>query len=99
MKDAENAGKNVGLQLLTSIDMAEASIVCGPWYDRLRMNAFQHHINGAIVNTLDALRLAPKGLKDVHHVLKKTAADLIAGGEQGIFTPMHMLVFKKPEGK
>ena len=30
-KEAEDAGKKVGFTLLQSIDLARASIVCGPW--------------------------------------------------------------------
>ena len=33
----------------------------------------------------------------VHKMLVDTAFALIDGGEKGIFTPMHMLVFQKPE--
>jgi len=30
-KEAEDAGKKVGFELVQSIDLATASIVCGPW--------------------------------------------------------------------
>ncbi len=40
-----------------------------------------------------------QGLKDVHEMLVNVAKSLIRGGETGVFTPMHMLVFKKPVGK
>lgn len=33
----------------------------------------------------------------VHDMLVKVATSLVAGGESGIFTPMHLLVFRKPE--
>jgi 24-methylenesterol C-methyltransferase len=33
----------------------------------------------------------------VHHMLVSVAQSLIKGGTTGTFTPMHMLVFKKPE--
>lgn len=49
------------------------------------------------MSTLDALWLAPKGLKDVHNMLRNVARSLVAGGKTGVFSPMHMLVFKKPE--
>ncbi len=55
-------------------------------------------VNHVIVSTLDFLRLAPRGMTEVHHMLVTVAQSLIAGGQTGIFTPMHMLVFKKPSG-
>ena len=41
-------------------------------------------------------RVSLQGLKDVHEMLVNVAKSLIRGGETGVFTPMHMLVFKKP---
>ena len=32
----------------------------------------------------------------VHKMLIDVVDSLVAGGETGIFTPMHMLVFRKP---
>ncbi|GLI58783.1 hypothetical protein VaNZ11_000539 [Volvox africanus] len=96
-KEAENAGKNVGFDLVMSFDLANASVVAGPWYERLRMGKYTHAINHGIVSTVDALGLAPKGLKEVHHMLVEVAKSLIQGGETGVFTPMHLLLFRKPE--
>lgn len=41
----------------------------------------------------------PQGLKDVHEMLVNVAQSLIRGGETGVFSPMHLLVFKKPGKK
>lgn len=98
-KDAENAGKNVGFELLSSLDLASASIVSGPWYERLRMGKHTHQINHALVSTVDFIGIAPKGLKDVHEMLVNVAKSLIRGGETGVFSPMHLLVFRKPAAK
>lgn len=35
----------------------------------------------------------------VHHMLVMVARSLIAGGESGVFSPMHMMVFRKPGKK
>ncbi|GLC44114.1 hypothetical protein PLESTF_000693200 [Pleodorina starrii] len=96
-KQAEDAGKNVGFELVMSLDLATASVVAGPWYERLRMGKFTHAINHGMVTAVDAIGLAPKGLKEVHHMLVEVAKSLIKGGETGIFTPMHLLLFRKPE--
>ncbi len=37
-----------------------------------------------------------QGLKDVHNMLVEVARSLVAGGETGVFTPMHLLLFHKP---
>ena len=34
-KEAEDAGKKVGFELVSSIDLAVASSVCGPWCETL----------------------------------------------------------------
>ncbi|KXZ48131.1 hypothetical protein GPECTOR_30g227 [Gonium pectorale] len=96
-KEAEDAGQTVGFELVMSLDLATASVVAGPWYERLRMGKYTHAINHAMVSAVDAVGLAPKGLKDVHHMLVEVARSLIQGGETGVFTPMHLLLFRKPE--
>mmetsp|Transcript_34893 Transcript_34893/g.77555 ORF Transcript_34893/g.77555 Transcript_34893/m.77555 type:complete len:388 (-) Transcript_34893:1059-2222(-) len=98
-KEAELAGVKVGFELVNSYDLAFASTVAGPWYDRLKKYQWMHHSNHAIVSTMDFLGLAPKGLKAVHKMLVDVAKSLVAGGETGVFTPMHFLVFRKPAAK
>ncbi|GFR46821.1 hypothetical protein Agub_g8457 [Astrephomene gubernaculifera] len=95
-KEAEDAGKNVGFELVMSMDLATASVVAGPWYERLRMGKCTHTFNHMLVSAVDAVGLAPKGLKEVHHMLVEVAKSLIQGGETGVFTPMHLLLFRKP---
>lgn len=68
-------------------------------YDRLRMGRWMHHFNHCLVSTLDFFGMAPKGLKEVHNMLVNVATSLVAGGETGVFTPMHLLLFRKPANK
>jgi len=101
-KEAEQAGTNVGFDLISSRDLAiNPDGTLNGWWFRLCKNAkvFRWFVQWprAIVNTMVALRIAPKGFKEVHDMLVETAVAIIDGGEIGIFTPMHMLVFKKPE--
>lgn len=63
------------------------------------MGKWVHRFNHYLVSTLDFFGLAPKGLKDVHNMLVNVAFSLVAGGETGVFSPMHLLVFRKPGGK
>jgi 24-methylenesterol C-methyltransferase len=53
-------------------------------------------VSHVMVSALDAVWLAPKGLKQVHNMLVNVATSLVAGGQTGTFSPMHMLVFQKP---
>lgn len=95
-KEAEEAMVKAGFKLVYSQDMAVASQPqCTPWMARLKMNRFQHFLNGSIVNTLNALHLLPSGVKEAHDMLIDVAHWLVAGGENGTFTPMHMLVGEK----
>jgi len=100
-KDAEEAGKKVGFKLLKSRDLAimpDGSIT--PWWWRLSKNTklfkAMAKFNHSLVSVAEFLRIAPKGMVAVHQMLMDTGIALIEGGEQGIFTPMHMLVFQKP---
>ena len=54
-------------------------------------------INRIIVNLVSFLRIAPHGLRDVHEMLLKVSLSLVQGGESGVFSPMHLLIFRKPE--
>jgi 24-methylenesterol C-methyltransferase len=92
--EAEQAGKNVGFNLVISEDIATASPVCGPWYNRLQR--IPKGWNQAMVNGMSAIGLCPKGVKEVHDMLINVATSLEAGGETGIFSPMHLLLFQKP---
>eukprot|EP00878_Enallax_costatus_P044641 GHUV01053341.1.p1 GENE.GHUV01053341.1~~GHUV01053341.1.p1 ORF type:complete len:174 (+),score=37.75 GHUV01053341.1:313-834(+) len=96
-KQAEEAGKAVGFKLVTSLDLATSSKVADGWWKRLDELAWQNEVSHVVVSTLDTFYLAPKGLKQVHNMLRNVARSLVAGGKTGVFSPMHMLVFQKPQ--
>ncbi|CAG9466863.1 unnamed protein product [Pedinophyceae sp. YPF-701] len=97
-KECEEAGKRAGFELVKSIDFAVASPVCKPWYARLQtLNGPQIKIiNRGFVNTLNAIGLLPRGVKEVHDMLVDVGESLVEGGVTGIFSPMHILLFRKP---
>jgi 24-methylenesterol C-methyltransferase len=100
-KEAEEAGKNVGFKVLQSRNLAiKPDGTLTPWWTRLSpsLDRFKAkaNINHALVSVAEFLRIAPSGMVKVHQMLVDTGIALIEGGEQGLFTPMHMLVFKKP---
>jgi hypothetical protein len=42
------------------------------------------------------LSMPPPPPPQVHNMLRNVARSLVAGGDTGVFSPMHMLVFQKP---
>ena len=54
-------------------------------------------MNRVLVNIVSALHIAPYGMKDVHDMLVEVSLSLVQGGETGVFSPMHLLLFRKPE--
>lgn len=79
---------------------APEGFAINPWYARLgrsrRLFTLFASFNAVLVWVAEKLRVAPKGMSEIHRMLMDTAFALIDGGEAGIFTPMHMLVFEKP---
>lgn len=68
-----------------------------PWWKRLKMGRLAYYRNHIVIALLSFLGVAPQGVVDVHEMLFKTADHLSRGGENGIFSPMHLLVCRKPE--
>ncbi|KAK4804272.1 hypothetical protein SAY86_004089 [Trapa natans] len=87
--------RKVGFEVLKEKDLAEPP--AGPWWSRLKMGRIAYWRNHIVVTVLAWLGIAPKGVVDVHEMLFKTADFLTRGGETGIFTPMHMILCRKPE--
>merc|ERR1719478_1573521 len=55
--------------------------------------AYLTHI---MTGVLEFIRFAPKGTQAVHTMLLKAAVNLEKGGDLGIFSPMYLIVMKKP---
>ncbi|CAI8618655.1 unnamed protein product [Vicia faba] len=68
-----------------------------PWWSRLKMGRLAYWRNHVVVTVLSALGIVPKGTVDVHKMLFKTADFLTRGGDIGIFSPMHMILCRKPK--
>jgi 24-methylenesterol C-methyltransferase len=68
-------------------------------YGRLKWLQDSHLItlNRFLVTMVSALHIAPHGMKDVHEMLVEVSLSLVKGGESGVFSPMHLLLFRKPE--
>eukprot|EP00249_Psilotum_nudum_P016053 c25635_g1_i2 orf=345-1433(+) len=86
--------KDTGFEVLEERDLALPP--AQPWWKRLKMGRLAYYRNHLVIAILSFLGIAPQGVVDVHEMLFKTAAYLTRGGETGIFTPMHLLLCRKP---
>lgn len=93
--DIAEEARRVGFEVVREKDLALPP--AGPWWTRLKMGRIAYWRNHILVSVLAALRIAPKGTVDVHEMLLKTADYLTRGGETRIFTPMHMVLCRKPQ--
>ncbi|VAI24856.1 unnamed protein product [Triticum turgidum subsp. durum] len=86
--------QEVGFEVVQELDLALPPSL--PWWTRLKMGRLAYWRNSLVVRVLTLLRIAPKGVVEVHEMLYETAQHLTLGGETGIFSPMHMVVLRKP---
>mmetsp|Transcript_12304 Transcript_12304/g.39001 ORF Transcript_12304/g.39001 Transcript_12304/m.39001 type:complete len:370 (+) Transcript_12304:168-1277(+) len=93
-KQVVEAAQRAGFQVVEDRDVALPP--AEPWWTRLVMGRFQYLLNSAAVNFSTFIGIAPKGTKEVHDMLVNVAVSLSEGGETGIFSPMHLLVLRKP---
>ncbi|CAK9317615.1 unnamed protein product [Citrullus colocynthis] len=93
--DVAKAAKKVGFEVLKEEDLAKPPAL--PWWERLKMGRVAYWRNHVLVTILAALRIAPKGTLEVHKMLVEAADYLTRSGDAGIFSPMHLIVCRKPE--
>lgn len=103
--EVDAAIKKAGLELIETEDLVTSSEV--DWYypidaDVMRLEMFQTTRIGRTISrnfawTLEKLRIAPAGTASVSGFLEKGADGLVAGGKLGIFTPMYLVVARKPQ--
>ncbi|XP_047170460.1 24-methylenesterol C-methyltransferase 2 [Vigna umbellata] len=92
--DIAETARKVGFVVVKEQDLAKPP--AQPWWSRLKMGRIAYWRNHIVVTVLAALGIAPKGTVDVHEMLFKTADYLTRGGDSGIFSPMHMILCRKP---
>lgn len=63
----------------------------------LRMNRWGRVVAHSFFGFLEIIRIAPSGTMRTAESLGKAADALVAGGKQKLFTPMYLMVGKKPE--
>ncbi|RHZ55442.1 hypothetical protein Glove_415g12 [Diversispora epigaea] len=104
-KQALEAAKSVGFEILEYEDMAIVSDCHEPWYNTLkgnfslkgfRMTRFGRWTTSKLVYGLECLRIVAPGSSDVAEFLNNTAEALVEAGERDIFTPMFFILLRKP---
>jgi len=97
--------EGAGFEVVDSFDAATTSDPETPWYLPLlgetssllglRRGRLGRRVARRTIGLLEALRIAPKGSKEVSQMLGRAAEGLIAGGEAGIFTPSFFYLARK----
>jgi sterol 24-C-methyltransferase len=62
-----------------------------------RMNPWGRFVAHNMFSAMEMCWLAPKGTRKTAESLAKAADALVQGGKQRLFTPMYLMVGKKPE--
>lgn len=110
---ALDAMKAAGFELMRNEDMADRPDpfpwywplagelkYCQSIYDiptALRMTRFGRTAAHALAGSAEFLGLAPAGTKKTADSLAQAADCLVAGGREKLFTPMYLMVGRKPE--
>jgi len=70
-----------------------ASMLC---FTDFRTTKTGRMLTHALVKNLERFGVAPKGSVEVSNMLERAADGLVAGGKQGIFTPLFFFLVRKP---
>ena len=108
-KESISKLKQVGFEILKTEDLAldkyEAGTSQQTWYNTLqsgcslesfpqsRLAIFMTH---KLCMVMEKVGLAPKGTVAAHEILVEARDGLVDGGEREIFTPMLMVICRKP---
>eukprot|EP01147_Barroeca_monosierra_P006918 gene6918-9552_t len=96
--------KRVGFEIVEYEDRAVTSPV--PWYEpldgKLTFTGFKHSRIGRTMTrmslaVLETFRIVPRGSAGVAQLLNEAADALVAGGKEGIFTPLFFALIRKPQ--
>ncbi|KAM5437808.1 putative sterol 24-C-methyltransferase [Microsporum ferrugineum] len=65
-------------------------------FSAFRLTKFGRTMVNMLLRVLEAARLAPSGTSETAEELSLGADNLVAGGRGGLFTPMYLMIAKKP---
>jgi len=94
IEDCIEAAKEAGFEVQYTFDRATTGGV--PWQAAMKSARRAAYLTHILTGVLEFIRFAPKGTQDVHTMLLKAAVNLEKGGDLGIFSPMYLIVMKKP---
>ena len=88
------AAKEAGFEVQYTFDRATTGGV--PWQAAMKSARRAAYLTHIMTGVLEFIRFAPKGTQAVHTMLLKAAVNLEKGGDLGIFSPMYLIVMKRP---
>eukprot|EP00740_Mantoniella_antarctica_P015539 CAMPEP_0181377032 /NCGR_PEP_ID=MMETSP1106-20121128/17659_1 /TAXON_ID=81844 /ORGANISM="Mantoniella antarctica, Strain SL-175" /LENGTH=375 /DNA_ID=CAMNT_0023495697 /DNA_START=112 /DNA_END=1239 /DNA_ORIENTATION=+ len=94
IQDCIAAAKEAGFEVQYTFDRATTGGV--PWQAAMKSARRAAYLTHILTGILEFIRFAPKGTNDVHKMLLSAAVNLEKGGDHGIFSPMYLIVMKKP---
>eukprot|EP00324_Dicrateria_rotunda_P007505 CAMPEP_0206177964 /NCGR_PEP_ID=MMETSP1474-20131121/62791_1 /ASSEMBLY_ACC=CAM_ASM_001110 /TAXON_ID=97495 /ORGANISM="Imantonia sp., Strain RCC918" /LENGTH=352 /DNA_ID=CAMNT_0053590103 /DNA_START=30 /DNA_END=1088 /DNA_ORIENTATION=- len=105
--ECDKALVEVGFNMVESRDTAldpnphgeEWWVILAPSYFnffRLQFTPLGTYLMNKVLNFMELIRLAPKGSGEVREMLRQAQLGLVAGGRDGYFTPMYMVLAQKP---
>jgi len=106
-KESITAFKNVGFEILSEVDLNVYATDHGqlPWYGTLEAKCSMENIPQSYIATvvthnlckvMEKVGLAPKGTTRAHEILLEGRDGLVAAGQLGVFTPMYLVICRKP---
>jgi sterol 24-C-methyltransferase len=104
------AFKNCGFEVLSAVDLHKTATEHGqlPWYGTLEAKCSLENIpqsyvatvvTHALCSAMEKVGLAPKGTVRAHEILLEGRDGLVSAGRLGIFTPMFLVIARKPNKK
>ena len=104
--EVDAAMRDVGFELLEARDLAEEIGASIPWYEPLvgsglslttfRSSRVGRWATHQSLNLLEILRIVPRGTTLVSSMLNRGASGCAEAGQLGIFTPMYLVLGRKP---
>lgn len=105
-REVVDAMTTVGFDVVCAEDRAHSADPQTPWYKPLSGTGYRprevlmkpaaRKFTHGMMKTLERVGLVSKGTEQVCSILNKAAEALVAGGEQGVFTPMFFVCGQKP---
>nr|XP_043615938.1 24-methylenesterol C-methyltransferase 2-like [Erigeron canadensis] len=92
--DIGDAAKKAGFEVVMEKDYAKPP--AKPWWLSLQMGKFDVWRSRITIMVLERLRIMPKGTLYVHD-MRMQMTDYIRGAEMGIFSPLYIILCRKPE--